>query len=51
MGDLIPANGATPLVVINRLDNVLVDFNIPQNRLGELLKYEQRRHAKNSGFG
>lgn len=41
VGDLIAANGATPLVVINRLENVLVDFNIPQNHLGDLLKYQR----------
>jgi membrane fusion protein, multidrug efflux system len=41
VGDLIPANGATPLLVINRLENVLVSFNIPQDRLNDLLTYQK----------
>ncbi len=41
MGDLVTANSATPLLVINRLENVLVSFNIPQNRLHDLLTYQQ----------
>ncbi len=40
-GDLISANSATPLVVINRLENVLIDFNIPQYRLNEVLTYKR----------
>lgn len=41
VGDLISANNPTPLVVINRLENVLVNFNIPQNRLHDLLTYQR----------
>lgn len=41
VGDLIPANGSTPLVVINRLENVLVDFNIAQDRLHDVLTYQR----------
>lgn len=41
VGDLIPANGSTPLIVINRLENVLVDFSVPQSHLNDLLKYQR----------
>lgn len=41
VGDLIFANNTTPLVVINRLENVLVNFNIPQDRLRDLLAYQR----------
>ena len=40
-GDLISANNATPLLVINRLDPVLIDFNISQSQLPDLLRYQQ----------
>jgi membrane fusion protein, multidrug efflux system len=46
VGDLIPANGSTPLVVINRLENVLVSFNVPQNQLQDLLAYQQAGSLK-----
>ncbi|MBS0352149.1 MAG: efflux RND transporter periplasmic adaptor subunit [Proteobacteria bacterium] len=46
VGDIIVANGATPLVVINRLDNVLVSFNVPQNQLQDLLTYQQTGSLK-----
>jgi len=41
VGDLITANSATPLVVINRLDHVLINFNIPQDQLRDLLTYQR----------
>lgn len=41
VGDLITANSSTPLVVINRLENVLIDFTIPQSRLRDLLTYQR----------
>lgn len=40
-GDLVTANSATPILVINRLDNVFINFNIPQDRLPDLLKYKR----------
>ncbi len=42
LGDLITANSATPILIINRLDNVVVTFNIPQDRLPSLLKYQRQ---------
>ncbi len=41
VGDLIPANSSTPLVVINSLENVLINFNVSQSRLQEVLKYQR----------
>lgn len=41
VGDLISANNPTPLLTINRLDPVLINFNIGQDRLQDLLKYQQ----------
>jgi RND family efflux transporter MFP subunit len=41
VGDLITANSPTPLVVVNRVENVLINFNIPQDRLGDLLNYQR----------
>lgn len=41
-GDLISANSATPLVVINRMDPVLVNFNISQDRLPKVLRHLQQ---------
>lgn len=38
-GDLIPANATSPLVVINQMDAVLVDFDVAQDRLPSLLQY------------
>ena len=46
VGDLIPANGSTPLVVINRLDNVLINFNVAQNELTQLIKYRRAGSLK-----
>lgn len=45
-GDLITANSATPLVIINQLDNVLVNFNVPQDRLADLFHYQQKGALK-----
>lgn len=41
VGDLITANSTTPLVVINRLENVLVSFSLPQSQLPDLLTYQR----------
>ncbi len=41
VGELMSANSGTPLVVINRLENVLINFNIPQDRLHDLLAYQR----------
>ena len=38
-GDLVTAASATPLFTINKLDSVLVDFNLPQNQLIRLRTY------------
>ncbi len=45
-GDLITANSATPLVIINQLDSVLVNFNVPQDRLADLFHYQQKGALK-----
>jgi len=42
-GDLVVANAAIPLVMINQLDTVLVDFNLTQGDLKRLLAYHQKR--------
>lgn len=41
-GDLIPANSNTPLVVINQMDSVLVNFDVGQDHLPTLLHYLQQ---------
>ncbi len=40
-GDLISTSSANPLLVINRLDPVLINFNLSQNQLPNLLHYQQ----------
>jgi multidrug efflux system membrane fusion protein len=42
-GDLINANNATPLVTINQLKPILVDFHINQNQLLRLLSYQHQK--------
>lgn len=41
-GDLVTANSASPMVVINQLDPVLVGFNVPQDRLTEVNYYQHQ---------
>jgi len=38
-GNLIQANDATPLVTINRISPILVQFEIPQSAMGSLFRY------------
>lgn len=45
-GDIITANSTTPLVVVNRLERVLINFNVPQVRLGEVLEYQHAGKLK-----
>lgn len=41
IGDLITSASAEPLVTINKIDPVYVNFNLPQNRLTSLLTYKK----------
>ncbi len=41
-GNLVRANDATPLVVINQVAPISVSFSIPESRLGELKRYMER---------
>jgi len=40
-GDFINANSATPLVVINRLDPILIIFNVSQDQLPQIRKLKE----------
>lgn len=40
VGDLITAENGQPLVTINQLNPVLVNFNLPQQKLSTLLSYQ-----------
>jgi multidrug efflux system membrane fusion protein len=40
-GDIITANSSAPLVVINRIETVLINFNIAQARLQDVLNYQR----------
>jgi membrane fusion protein, multidrug efflux system len=39
MGNLVRANEVNPLVVINQVHPIYVNFSLPENRLGEVRKY------------
>jgi len=41
VGDLITANSTTPLVVINRLDQVLITFSVAQKQLADVQRYQR----------
>jgi RND family efflux transporter MFP subunit len=41
-GDLITAESTNPLVTINQINPVLVNFNLSQNKLPKLLMYQNR---------
>lgn len=42
VGDLVTANGTNPLVTINQLGSVLINFSIPQTQLSALLRYQRQ---------
>ncbi len=46
IGDLAVANSAVPLVIINQLDPVLVNFNLTQHQLKTLLHYQKQQPLK-----
>lgn len=39
-GNLVAANSATPLVLINQMQPILLDFSIPEQRLAEVRRYD-----------
>jgi multidrug efflux system membrane fusion protein len=41
-GNLIPANGPTPLVVINQLQPIAVSFSVPQQYLDDIQRFSAR---------
>ena len=41
-GNLVPANGATPLVVINQLRPIAVSFSVPQQYLDDIQRFGGR---------
>ena len=43
VGDLVRANDATPLVVINQLSPIYVTFAVPGRYLGEIRRYQARK--------
>ena len=45
-GNLVKANDAKPLMVINQVDPVLVRFSIPENRLPEIQNLMSRENLK-----
>lgn len=42
-GNLVTTNDVTPLVVINQMQPILVQYNIPQQQLPELQRYQKQR--------
>lgn len=42
-GDLVNAQSTTPLVTVNQLDPIFVNFNLPQSDLTQLLQYQQQK--------
>ena len=43
VGDLVRANDATPLVVINQVAPIYVSFSVPGRYLGDIRRYQARR--------
>jgi multidrug efflux system membrane fusion protein len=43
VGDLVRANDATPLVVINQVSPIYVTFAVPGRYLGEIRRYQSRK--------
>ncbi len=41
-GNLVPVNGATPLVVINQIRPIAVSFSVPQKYLDDIQRYNAR---------
>ena len=41
-GNLVPANGATPLVVVNQLRPIAVSFSVPQQYLDDIQRFGSR---------
>lgn len=50
VGDVVTANSATPLVTINQLDPVWVDFNLPERDLPSILTYQKQGSLSVSVF-
>jgi multidrug efflux system membrane fusion protein len=42
-GNLVAANGATPLVVINQISPVFVTFNVPEQHVGVIRRLQSQR--------
>jgi multidrug efflux system membrane fusion protein len=43
-GNLVQANGATPLVVVNQLRPIAVSFSVPQQYLDDIQRYSAGQH-------
>ncbi|OGT06437.1 MAG: hypothetical protein A2103_05690 [Gammaproteobacteria bacterium GWF2_41_13] len=50
VGDVVTANSAVPLVTINQLDPVWVDFNLPERDLPSILTYQKQGSLNVSVF-
>jgi membrane fusion protein, multidrug efflux system len=46
VGDLIKADADTPMVIVNQVQPIYVDFYIPEGRLGEVRQYMSERELK-----
>jgi len=45
-GNLVTTNDATPLVVINQMQPILVQYSLPQQQLAELQRYQKQRSIR-----
>ncbi len=43
-GNLVPVNGATPLVVVNQIRPIAVSFSVPQKYLDDIQRFSARGH-------
>lgn len=43
-GNLVPVNGATPLVVVNQIRPIAVSFSVPQKYLDDIQRFSARAH-------
>jgi multidrug efflux system membrane fusion protein len=41
-GDLITAASANPLVIVSQMNPILVDFNLPQDKVPEIIAYQNK---------
>jgi membrane fusion protein, multidrug efflux system len=41
-GNLVPVNGATPLVIVNQIRPIAVSFSVPQKYLDDIQRYNAR---------